>query len=96
LTKRYKNIEALITDFDENLIAYMEDKFGIETDEIKTGVDFPVLKYKNRVFVHMSFRYSSYAFIIELKKSRKATITLMSFCWDHPADVEIIKMEEEE
>jgi hypothetical protein len=80
LTKKYKNIETLITNLDENLIDYIKDTFGIETE-----IDFPVLKYKNRVFVNIFYLDFSCSFIIELKETQKATITLIYICNNSPA-----------
>ena len=79
LTKEYKNIEALLTNLDKNLVYYIEDTFGGEMD-----IDFPILKYKNRVFVKMFSTYSSYSFIVDLKKSQRATIALVYSTHDHP------------
>ena len=86
LTKKYKNIESLIANLDENLTNYIKDTFGI-----KTVIDFPVLKYENRVFVNMFFSGSSYSFIIELKEPQKAIITLIYFIWDSTAEYREIK-----
>lgn len=89
LTKKYKNIEALITNLDENLISYLKGTFGIELK-----IDFPVLKYKNRAFLmeHSLDSWSSY--IIELREPQKATIALMQRGFDSPAHMEIIKIED--
>ena len=89
LTKEYENIEALITNFDKNLISYLEDTYGI-APKVKdvfgreTKIYFPVLKYKNRVFVELSYTYSSYSFIIDLKNPQEAIVLLIYFIHDTP------------
>ena len=99
LTKKYENIESLITNIDKNLINYFEYTFGIAPN-IKDAfgneckIYFPVLKYNNRAFMKIYSTDSSYSFIIELKESQKATITLMYFIHDNLVRGEIITIEE--
>jgi protein TonB len=85
LTKKYKNIEALVTNLDENIIRYIEDIF-----EIEIKIDFPVLKYKNRVYLRIYLGWC-YEFIIELKEPQKATIALIHITDFYPAHREIIE-----
>ena len=88
LTKKYKNIEALVTNPDKNLVGYLIDTFGIEPN-----IHFPVLKYKNRVLVNIFSTDFSYSFIVELKDSQKVAIALLYCIDDSPANLEVIEDE---
>ena len=90
LTKEYENIEVLIANPDKNLISYFKNTYGIEIDFKDTfkakeedKIDFPILKYKNRVLVSVFNTDTLYKFIIDLRKPQKITIALIYFRHDN-------------
>ena len=89
LTTKYENIEELITNLDKNILRYLNNTYGIapglkDAQGREIEIDFPVLKYENRVFIYISSTYAWHNFIIELKKPRIAKIALVQFAYENP------------
>ena len=91
LTKKYENIEELITNLDENLINLI---ISLVHPRIQCKIYLPVLKYKNRFFLKISLPdLSSYSeYIIELIEPQKVTIELIYRVLSNPVQ-EIITVE---
>ena len=74
LTREYENIEELITNLDQNLIDYFD-----------ADIEFPVIKYKNRFFVYLSYDdYNSAELVVSLIEPQKVTATLVRAVSNQP------------